>query len=749
MESQFDGISLRDLQVTFDTDLMETATLFHEEGRVEDMELDQDGSLRGEVQDGRRRYHVTIAPRKNMLQMTCDCGGMRGRPCAHALALLVEWVVDHNEGLKPEEARPPQPVRPPVRAVQVSFYPPAEGDAIRKDWYDRFKNLTVKEMRDLAAARRLKLKGTLREQVWEGLLGGLLEPVALEAALERLAPDTRRLLDVLSVLPGAAPRYNSPQIVPYLDAALENGQKSRPASACLRELSDAGLYQIPEAVKGYPVPLQVVAQALPDPGLFKPFNGEPERIEMARPFQFTRLALRLLLMAQAGQLRCAPQDKNVVRGSWPGQPAGERNADEVEIFPEEGYLEDGLRTGLSSALALPEELIDLAARLLEGGGMWAQRAPQHLSERVPEWLRLSPQEQSRRLFALAAGYPTQMELDLARQAGFIPWRSPRRSPDYREFLAEMGWARLRLARLVAHIPASQWVEIDSVLRTVHGLQPGWLMEYNTRHDNPGSRNARDTLATGASVGRIRVDPFRYPDWLKAYGQLHLTFLTHTLLWLGLVDVGWQGDLPAAVRLSAYGEFLVGRRPVFDLPAAHESIPALVIRPDWTLELNLDTAPLDLVNLLVKIAAPAPAPEVRKASQPAQKLAYKVQDTGLGRAFDDGWTLEQIVSSLEAGLGAPLPADLAGGMRALWERFGRLHIYDDMTLIEFGDDFCLPELLAATSLSQILLTTFTPRLVAVRTDRAEDFLAELQSRGYTPSMHRSRTQGSRAPGGGRD
>ena len=66
------------------------------------------------------------------------------------------------------------------------------------------------------------------------------------------------------------------------------------------------------------------------------------------------------------------------------------------------------------------------------------------------------------------------------------------------------------------------------------------------------------------------------------------------------------------------------------------------------------------------------------------------------------------------------------MQPLWERFGRLQIYDDMTLIEFGDDFCLPELLAATSLSQILLTTFTPRLVAVRTDKAADYLAELQA-----------------------
>ena len=130
------------------------------------------------------------------------------------------------------------------------------------------------------------------------------------------------------------------------------------------------------------------------------------------------------------------------------------------------------------------------------------------------------------------------------------------------------------------------------------------------------------------------------------------------------------------------------------------------------------------------------------------MAYRIHETGLGKAFDDGWTLEQIVSRLEKGLGEPLPAGLLARMQPMWERFGRLQLYDDMTLIEFSDDFCLPELLAATSLSQILLTTFTPRLVAVRTDKAAEYLAELQDRGYTPRMQESRLQSSSKRGGKR-
>ena len=440
MRNPFENISLRDLQVTFDADLMEEAMQLHLDVQVEDMELDDEGTLRGYVRDGRRRRRVSIAPQNDKLLMSCDCGGMRGRPCAHALALLVEWVVDYGEVVSRERARPPEVAQPQSRVIPASFYPPADEYAVRSDWDERLQNLTVKEMRSLAAARKFKLKGTLREQVREGLLQMLVEPGLAAAVLERLAPDTRRLLSLLSALAGTAPRYSTAMVTPYLEAALDNGLAARPVSACLRELSDVGLYQAPEATHFYPVPLQVAATPWPAPGLFKALEGEPERVELAQPFQFTRLALHLLLMAQGGQLRCAAQDRNAARSTWPG-PGVDRSAEEVEIAPEGDYLERGTRTDLASALDRPEAAIDLAARLLDGGGMWAHRAPQTLSERVTGWLRLSPQEQSRRLFALAAGFPTQLELDLARQAGFTPWRSPRRSPGYQEFLAEIGWER--------------------------------------------------------------------------------------------------------------------------------------------------------------------------------------------------------------------------------------------------------------------------------------------------------------------
>ena len=146
-----------------------------------------------------------------------------------------------------------------------------------------------------------------------------------------------------------------------------------------------------------------------------------------------------------------------------------------------------------------------------------------------------------------------------------------------------------------------------------------------------------------------------------------------------------------------------------------------------MELDLDAASLDLINLLLQIAVPA------AGWQDARAANWSIAST------ITAWAAPSKRLDPGAHLGQPAGGRGHSRCRAswwnacspLWEHFGRLQIYEDMTLIEFADDFCLPELLAGTRLSQILVTTFSPRLIAVRTEAAADFVAELQAKGYTP------------------
>ena len=93
----------------------------------------------------------------------------------------------------------------------------------------------------------------------------------------------------------------------------------------------------------------------------------------------------------------------------------------------------------------------------------------------------------------------------------------------------------------------------------------------------------------------------------------------------------------------------------------------------------------------------------------------------------------MISTLEGGLRQPLPAPLGANLKLIGERYGRLHIYSDMALLKFADDFCLPELLANTSLNKILLFAFSPRVVAVRPDGVSKWVDELRAKGYTPKF----------------
>jgi len=739
MAITFDSLSLRDIQIGFDSNLVQSAYELIRKDGIQEYELSGNSRLSGLVIENHKRYQPSLTFLDDTLQMACECGRLKDGPCVHVVALLLDWALDRAENddegeMLFEEAQPAQMAgRPAEPNAHPQIFPSASPQEIRADWQKRLENLTVKEMRELAAAWGVKLKGTLRDQVLAGLLEMIAAPETLPRVLQRLAPDAGGVLDLLCALYRTVPGFNLAQITVYLQAALNSPPKARPAGDCLQDLMRVGLVQNPTFTNLFPVPLQVLALPRVNPTLFSPWNSEPQQVELAQPFRFTRLALRLLLLAQGGRLHrvapVQPQGSDGGSQAWPSKSANEKAAKEFEIIPEPIYIETGLRAALARDLSMPAEELDLAARLLDTGGLWPAHASKKVSEKLPAWLQISPQEQSRRLFALAAMFPTQLELDLARPAGFSVWRSDK-GMGYPNFLNSLAQARLRLVHLLARLPQGQWFEIDSILRCLHGLQPGWLPEFISRLGTAYAAQFWENVPVWANVARRKVNPMDYEDWGKAYGPFYRAMLTHSLPWLGLLDVGLQAGKPVAVRLSEFGEFLVEQRAEFPLPALKSEAAPLAVNSAGVLMLDLEAASLDLVNLVVQIALP----ENTAHSAPSpHRLPYRLNDTHLGAAFEAGWTLEKLINHLQAGLRAPLPDALRAHLQHIWDRFGRLLIYEDMTLIELADDYALPELLAGSSLSQILLYTFSPRLVAVRSAGATDFIAELRNKGYTPRV----------------
>lgn len=725
----WDDISTEQITDSFSPRTVLEAQKLQISGQIKNLRR-TDNYLEANVIDRGQNYSTSITLEEDgVMHMSCDCGGLRGGACAHVIAIMLVYAHRNNVLNGPPTPAPSSPKSTLSWPNPVLTATPQE---ILADWNKRLQTLTVKDMREIGTAWGVKVKGSLREQVTESLIEVVTRPGALAQVLERLQPDARRVLDILCVISTGVTIPGFGQLTPYLDAILAHSSpKARSAEECLQDLARLGLCRT-DYTAPYPVPLQVVVQFQPDPTLFKILDGEPKRITLAKPFQFTRLTLRLLLIAQNKLLSCAPAPRIVTKSGWVLRNEADQDAAEREILPEPGYLADNLRTSLAATLDKPAELIDLAARLLDASGMWATRAPDKLHNRMHTWLQLSPQEQSQRLFTQFSSFPTQIELDLARQTGFAASHNARSNPDYHDFLKLLGLARFRLVRLLLFAPGQQWLEIESILHIVHGLQPGWWIEFNSRQKDTQSQKKREGNSVWATAGRKRIDPLHYEEWRKTYGQFYLTILTRTLHWIGLVDVAWREDQPVAIRLSEFGEYLLNRRPDFPLPASEAGKTALHYHPDGTFELDLDMATPDLINLLMGIAVPV-TDKVKTGSSIPRRLSYQISEHGLSEAFENGSTVEQIISRLQSATAQPISDWLIERMKTIWDHFGRLQIYEDMALIEFADDYCLPELLAGTQLNQILLYTFSPRLIAVRPEAVDKFVAEIQSKGYTPHL----------------
>ncbi len=735
MAISLDQVSFTDFVEQFDPKTLRLGFRLVDRGFVQENPIEDDTRVSGYVTDGASRYLSSLFLVDRTLNMTCECGRLKTGPCEHVLALLIQFTITHQNvpasafGFE-EGLSSPSPIR--AQAEQDNafpvLFPHATPPEITSDWQNRLQYLTVKEMRELAAVWGVKLKGIQRDQVFAGLLEVVSRPEALEQVLAGLTPDASRVLDLLCAVYKTGPLFNGEQITPYLRAALGEDPKSHTVGSCLQDLQRVGLYS--EANPGlYQVPLQVVVLPRTNPHLFKTRSTPPPQIEAAANHRFAQLALRQLLLDQNGRLQRDSQTPVVGLGSWPVKNAAEKQQKELEIVPEPAYLENKLRAALSRDLALTPEAVDLAARLIDTQHLWPATTSKKAGEKLQLWLKYSLQEHSRRLFNLALVFPSQVDLDMARLPGAAFWHNSF-GISYKDFLTLLALARVRLVRLLSYLPAGQWVEISSILQVVQGLQPGWALEFYSRHKGAAADRVWANYSLWATLNRRRVDPRNAEDWEKSYGQFYLALLTRFLPFLGLLDVGLQNSKPVAVRLTAFGEFLINRRADFTLPAPTAKTPPLSLTPDGALELDLETAPFDLIQLLIQITIP----DTAASSGPnPRRLSYRLNDTRLGEAFEAGWSLEGLRAQLETSLRQPLPGSLRERMEQLWNRFGRLQIYENMALIELADDYALPELLAGTSLSQILLYTFSPRLVAVRSSAAAEFIAEMQAKGYTPRV----------------
>lgn len=273
-------------------------------------------------------------------------------------------------------------------------------------------------------------------------------------------------------------------------------------------------------------------------------------------------------------------------------------------------------------------------------------------------------------------------------------------------LQQMQAAGVWLSSLVAGLQADTWYGVEQFCRLIFQAQRNLLI--------PSGQMSRWTWTLDGQAQDAQQMTF--DRWMKTHGRVLETWLTGPASWLLFVQIGYAGGRPAAFR-----------RPSV-LPAGVAQPPppnSLRFMPDGLIGLTNDWRASELRRLLrsisVEVARDAATTLLRlDASAFRATLRAGKDAAAVGKAFADA--------------GFPLPPAVQQTLQTWQSRAGRYQLYDQMTVVEFGEDVLPQELRAISRLSNADYYQPAPRcLIFLDPQVATVLVDELRRRGYTPQV----------------
>lgn len=280
-----------------------------------------------------------------------------------------------------------------------------------------------------------------------------------------------------------------------------------------------------------------------------------------------------------------------------------------------------------------------------------------------------------------------------------------------------------------------WVTADMVLRQIqvlgvwfstliaglqtdtwYGIEQFCKLVYRTKSD----------LMTAASVisqffwavdGKVQyADQLPFDRWMTTYGRLVQAWLTGPARWLLFVQIATIGDQPVAFRRpAALPAGVASPAPPGSLRFMDSGNIALI--NDWRVS--------DLRRLLQLISV-----EVARND----KTTLLRLDTGAFRNTLGSGMNAQDVGKAFAAAGFPLPVDVQATLQTWQGRVGRYQLYDQVAVVEFGEDVLPEEMRVIGRLTSAEYYQTGPRcLIFPDPEAAPALVEEMRRRGYTPQV----------------
>jgi hypothetical protein len=298
-----------------------------------------------------------------------------------------------------------------------------------------------------------------------------------------------------------------------------------------------------------------------------------------------------------------------------------------------------------------------------------------------------------------------------------------RSIGVRDFLpASLGieWCALRrfILRALRGLPANTWIDWPAFRRQLFQAFPGnaWRV-YND-----------DTW--WFSREKTHLDMSREADWQRSVGAIVEVMLSEPLYWFGIVET--VTDAKHGLRAFRVTEMLdwLGQAERADSIAATPALPTRQApRPQkaepitwlsdtqWRLPPAPDRA--EMIAFAHKIAEPG-----------GTRFTYQLTPASIERALTQGVSVDDAIRLFES-FHAPMPPAAQALFKTIAERFGRVRIYESLSVLELADDYALRELISNTSLGQYIVHQISPRAAVVATDAIDKLMDEMVAHGYTP------------------
>lgn len=718
-------------------------------------------------------YTVQIRLVESGLKVECSCGNLRYGCCEHVGAVLLKWINSPEAFIPAQKAVPAELANFPIPATLISppatfrpkeppfwvNYSPAE--LWKEEWGElsrQLQLLKLYDLREIAQKRGWKIKGLQKTDFIERLVPLLTDVAETQKAVDALDAEHRRvwLAMVISSLFSAG--YDDiARIATVWGGKLTRYKQFTTYTGHLREqglaLFRRSEYQYPPSIDFVPLcisrPLPpVLSEFFPPPRV--PVEEKFTELRPAEAFSQLHKSLECFLAFenQPVTLRPPMPRPNASRfiptlAEWTYDPHELANLIKnnqlkpyTDLFvttpPPAWSLPDDTVMRLAPVVG-GEARLEFTYHLLVAIGLLQPGSPLTVNAEVKElFLRQSEARQRAILAQAYFGLVDWTELwDILRTKPGLQLRRSLRQPDFilPRFYLELSYFRRMVLSVLAFLPHDQWILWADLLPLLQQVWPrfdhirdGDFYDF-TRPTGEWSLNHK------SSGEPLKVN--NAADWELGQGNFIRQMLTGPLCWLGLLDLGLKDGHLFAIRLRGLGDLFLDRVESVEPPSyAGSASTTIASAQEIKIEglavmVNPATIGAQAHTLLDKIA--------RLEEVTPRRFTYVINIKSVYAAFEAGETLESLIANWEKFLLITMPDHLHRQLTEWWQNYGQVRLYQNVTVIEFNDDYMLVEMKAATSLNDYLVAEVSPRLVLIQDQAVPALVAQLEKAGYTPKQ----------------